>query len=101
MSGTDGLRLNCVSNSSQSGVGTIIGLDGNTLPISITNTDDTGVWRVNYPFHRPGVVRLQTTSLSSVTAANQGIYTCSIPDSNNNLIDVNVGLYPNRFTGEL
>ena len=96
MSASDGLLLNCVSNSSRSGVGTITGLDGNTLP-----TGSTGVWKVNYPYNRPGAIRLQTTSSSSLSAADQGIYTCSIPDSHNNQIDINVGLYPSGFTGEL
>ena len=96
MSGSDGLLLDCVSNSSQSGVGMIGGLDGNTL-----STGSTGVWRVTNPFSRPGVLRLQTTSSSSFTAADQGIYTCTIPDSIDNQIIINVGLYPSGFTGEL
>ena len=76
VSGSDGLLLDCVSNSSQSGVGMITGLDGNTLP-----TGDTGAWRV---ISRPGVLHLQTISQSLFTVADQGIYTCTIPDSNDN-----------------
>ena len=91
----DELLLNCASNSSQSGVGMITGLDGNTLPIG-----DTGVWRVFNPFSRPGVLRLQTRSTSLVTAADQGIYTCTIPDSNDNQFTINVGLYPSGFMSE-
>ena len=96
VSASDGLRLECISNSSQSGVGMITGLDGNTLPIG-----DTGVWRVVNPFVRPGVLRLQTVSTSSITAADQGIYTCTIPDSNDNQFTINVGLYPSGFTGSI
>ena len=92
---SDGLVLNCISNSSQSGVGMITGLDGNTLPIGIT-----GVWRIANPFSRPGVLRLQTISRSSIIAADQGIYTCTIPDSNGNQFIINVGLYPSGFMGE-
>ena len=94
--GADRLTLDCVSNSSQSGVGMITGLDGNTLP-----TGRTGVWNVIYPYNRPGVVRLHTSSSSFLTAADQGIYTCTIPDNNDNLFTFNFGLYPTGFTGEL
>ena len=92
---SDGLVLDCISNSSQSGVGMITGLDGNTLPIG--NTD---VWRIANPFSRPGVLRLQTISRSSIIAADQGIYTCTIPDSNGNQFIINVGLYTSGFMGE-
>ena len=94
VSGSDGLLMDCVSNSSQSGVGMITGLDGNQLP-----TGTTGVLYVINPYERPGVRRLQ--SVSTFTAAEQGIYTCSIPDNNDNLFTFNFGLYPSGFTGEL
>ena len=92
MSASDGLLMDCVSNSSQSGVGMITGLDGNPLPTGII-----GVWQVINPFVRPGVLRLQTISTSSVTAADRGIYSCTIPDSNDNQFTINVGLYPSGF----
>ena len=92
VSGSDGLFLDCVSNSSQSGVGMITGPNGNTL------YSDSGFPRAIYPFSRPGVLRIQT---SSFTAADQGIYTCIIPDSNDNQFTINFGLYPNGFMGEL
>ena len=95
VSGSDGLLMVCASNSSQSGVGMITGLDGNSLSIGTT-----GVWRVVNPFRRPGVLRLQTISSSSITAADQGIYTCTIPDNNDNQFTINVGLYPSGFMGE-
>ena len=96
MSASVGLVMDCISNSSQSGVGMITGLDGNTLPIG-----DTGVWRVVNPFSRPGVLRLRTLFSSSFTAADQGIYTCTIPDSNDNQFTIHIGLYPSGFVGEL
>ena len=92
VSGSDGLRLDCISNSSQSGVGMITGLDGNTLPIGIT-----GVWRVLNASSRPGVLSLLTISPSSLPAADKGIYTCIIPGNNGNQITINVGLYPSGF----
>ena len=96
VSGSNGLRLECVSNSSQSGVGTLTAYDGGTLPIG----SNTGVWRLVNPFSRPGVLRLQTKNTASITPSDQGIYTCSIPDSNNNEIVLNFGLYPHGFIGE-
>ena len=94
VSASDGLLLACISNSSQSGVGMITGLDGNTLSIG-----DTGVWEVFNPFGRPGVLR--TISTTSIPAADQGIYTCTIPDNNDNQLIINVGLYSSGFMGEL
>ena len=96
VSASDGLLLNCASNSSQSGVGMITRQDGNTLPIGTTD-----VWRVSNPSQRPGVLRLETISTSSITAAEQGIYTCTIPDNNDNQFTINVGLYRSGFMGDL
>ena len=93
------LRLDCVSNSSQSGVeATITTSAGVTLPAP-NEIDD---WRLRYPFNRPGVVRfLRPGSSSSLPASDQGIYTCTIPDSTGQNIVLNVGLYPPDFSGEL
>ena len=77
VSASDGLRLESVSNSSRDEVGMITGRDGNTIPLG-----DTGIWRLTNPFNRPGVLRLLTNTQSSITAADQGIYTCTVPDSN-------------------
>ena len=73
--------------------------DGTTLTVSGTNTDDP--WILASPSNRPGVLRLQTRTTSTlVTASDQGIYTCTIPDSNGNTFVFNVGLYPNGFSGK-
>ena len=80
----------CVSNSSQSGVGMITGLDGNTL------TSGSG-WFVNRGANVPGYIRATTPTF---TASDQGIYTCTINDSNGNVMVFNVGLYPTAFSGE-
>ena len=85
------LGLECVS--SQSVLGNITGLDGNTFPGS-------SVWRVGHPYDRPGVHRLRTNYDISLTAADQGVYTCTVPDSNGNQIVLNVGLYVIGFSGE-
>ena len=99
VSATNGLRLFCVSNSSQSGVGTITLLNGVTL-----DTGANGIWYVAYPNNRPGFLRLQTRILSGgpmlLTPSDQGIYTCTIPDDDGNDIILNVGLYPIDFSGK-
>ena len=80
-------RLYCVS--SQSALGVITGPDGN--PLSSSDT-----WTVDNLNNRPGLRHLRTTSL---TDADQGVYTCTVPDSNDNQIVINVGLYPTGFSG--
>ena len=87
-SGNDEQRIYCVS--SQSALGVITGRDGNTLTSS-------GIWTVDNPSSRPGVLQFRTTSLID---ADQGVYTCTVPDSNDNQIIINVGLYPTGFSGE-
>ena len=79
----------CASNSSQLDVGVITGLDGNTL------TSDSG-WSVNNGGNFPGFIRATNYEFT----ADQGIYTCTIPDSNDNVMIFNVGLYPTSFNGK-
>ena len=81
-------RIECVSSHSVPGVFT--GLNGKILT-------SAGIWMVGNPFDRPGVRRLKTASM---TAADQGVYTCTVTNSNDNQIVINVGLYPTRFNGE-
>ena len=93
MSGSDGLRLYCVSNSSQPGVGTITASNGDMLNIDYNDN----LWRVQNYGSRPGFLCLQTRE--SLTASDQGIYTCNISDDNGNDFIFNVGLYPSDFNG--
>ena len=100
MSGIDGLRLECVSNISQllSAVGKVSLPNGTSLSVLLTdNYTRTGVWILSIPYYRPGVLRFQTKHESSIDVSDQGIYTCTIPDSNGKDHDVNVGLYPYGF----
>ena len=98
MSGRDGVSIFCTSNSSLSGVGMITGLDGNIFPFAPDGGVLTDAWRVNNPWKRPGIIHIST---ASVSAADQGIYTCTIPDSNNKLFIFNFGVYPSGFMGEM
>ena len=90
--------MECVSNSSQSGVGKITLQDGvmYTTPTPIAAT--IGVWILINPFSRPGVIRFRTWD--PLTSSEQGIFICTIPDDNGNQISFNVGLYPHGFNGE-
>ena len=98
VSGSSSLWLDCVSNSSQSGVGTITAPDGTVL----TPHDSTaGVWSISSPFDRPGVVRFRTLTSTPLPASDQGIYTCTMPDSNGANISLNVGLYPHGFHSKI
>ena len=89
--------MECVSNSSQTGVGTITTPDGDTLQ----SVHDGGGWRVISPSNRPAVIRLLRSPPSSLPTSAQGIYTCTIPDSTGQDIHLNVGLYPPGFNGNV
>ena len=71
-------------------MGEITGLDGSTL------TSGSG-WDVNNGANVPGFIRATNTAF---TASDQGIYTCTISGSNDNVMVFNVGLYPIAFNGE-
>ena len=98
----DALKVECVSNSSVAGVGSITTSGGAIL------TPDTtpSTLKLNNPFSRPGVLRLQSIvegkpkSSHHLRESDQGIYTCNIPDDNGNVISLNFGLYPPEFDGE-
>ena len=89
------LRLECISNSSMAGVGSIITSNGTI----ISPGTFTSPWFFTDPFSRPGALRLRLIS-DKLRSSHQGIYTCTIPDDNGNIISLNVGLYPHGFNGE-
>ena len=94
MSSKSELRMECVSNSSQSGVGNITTPSG----LVLSPDNDTTIWRLNNPFNRFGVLRFRT--LKCLTNDDMGVYTCMIPNDNDNISLLNVGLYPHNFTSE-
>ena len=94
ISGREGLGLECVSNSSQSGLGTVTTPAGHTL----SPGDTTHSWSLSPPPHTPGLLSLVTSA--PITPSQEGIYTCSLPDSNGDDIELNVGIYPSGFYGE-
>ena len=98
LSSDRGILVTFISNSSQLGVGNIT---LSTPSMTLSNGMTTSVWRVHAPENRPGALRIRTHSSSPLQATSQGIFTATIPDSNNNMFIFNVGLYPNGFDGEL
>ena len=95
LSASNRISVNFISNSSEVGVGVVTLLDGGTRSSDGSTIDG---WMVHAPFSRPGLLRFETSSLLT---SRQGIYTVTIPDSNNNMFTFNVGLYPSDFDGEL
>ena len=78
-------------------MGVITGRDGSQLnnndPLSGGDT-----WSVTNPYSRPGVRRGWANG--RLSSGDQGVYSCTIPDDNEVLITINVGLYPNGYQGE-
>ena len=95
VSGSGGLRVQCISNSSQAGVGSITILNGSTLSYGLTD-----ILKVGSPHNYPGFVRIANYYGSIITSEQQGVYSCTILDSNGNEFVFNFGLYPNGFTGK-
>ena len=94
VSSTDGLKLECISNSSQTDIGSIRTPAGIITP----RNQNSRVWTVTNGFNQPGFLSLQTRQNSSqLPPSVQGIYTCMIPDSNGRSLSLNVGLYPHGF----
>ena len=90
------INFQCRSGSLDTGVGQLVDLDGNTFNIGQNN----GVFSVaslGNPV-QPGSIRIRT--VTSLTAAVQGVYSCRIPDETGNDVDVNIGVYQNGFNSE-
>ena len=94
VSGRDGVRFECVSNSSQDGIGTITTPNGATLRAG----DSTEQLKITS--EKPGVLTVETKEAVSLSDREQGIYTCTMSDSSGTDIVLNVGVYPSEFNGE-
>ena len=99
LSANNGIAMSVffISNSSQVGVGVITVPDGHTVSSGDFNIID--IWRVYY--YLPGALRIGSILPSPLPSTSQGIYTVTIPDSNNNMFIFNLGLYPPGFNGKL
>ena len=88
------LRLHfvCRSTSSSSGVGQLLGLDGGAVSTGSLFT----ILSVQV-----GTVDVQNNDgHPALTAVEQGVYTCRLPDESGEAVEVNVGIYPSGFNSE-
>ena len=74
-------------------VGQFIGLNGNAL----TSNSFFAIAR-----SQPGEITVQNIigSQSTLTASQQGVYTCRIPFQSGEMREINIGVYPNGFNSE-
>ena len=102
---TTGTRIawQCRSGSTMAGVGQLVDLDGDTFNIG----QSTGVFSVasiGNPV-QPGSVQFHNRANNepALTTADEGVYTCRMPDETGGDVDVNIGVYRNGFdsTNEL
>ena len=97
---TSGNRLafQCRSGSTNSGVGNIIGLDGVALPFDSSGAGVT----LNIRQHSPATVSVRNRAANedALTADDNGVYTCRIPDESGTIVDVNIGVYATGFNSE-
>ena len=95
------ISFQCRSGSTETDVGDIIGLDGNVLPIDSTGAGVTTGGR-NVRQASPATVFLRNRAGTEpvLTADENGVYTCRIPDENGAIVDVNIGVYQDGFNSE-
>ena len=94
------IQFQCCSGSLVTGVGQLVDLDGNTFNIG----DHAGVFSVTQlGSGQPGSlsIRNRAGTEDALTAADEGVYTCRIPDESETMVDVNIGVYMNGFNSEL
>ena len=88
------LRIFCRSDSMSENVGQLIGLDS-------ANTSSNNFFAIGR--QQPGELSIENRvgSQSSLTASQQGVYTCRIPLQNGKMKEINFGLYPTGFSSKL
>ena len=86
--------IQCRSGSTMTDVGQFVGLSGNTFNIGET----FGAFRVGTFGTHPGTVILRNNG--ALTTADNGVYSCHIPDESGMMVDVNIGVYVNGFNSE-
>ena len=96
--GGDRFIFQCRSGSTGTDVGDIIGLDGNVLLIDSSEAGMT-IGGLNIRRSSPAtvVIRNRVGTEPDLTAADEGVYTCRIPDETGSDVDVNIGIYRNGF----
>ena len=90
----------CRSGSLVTGVGQLVDLDGNTFNIG---GQSSGVFSVEKTGSgQPGSVQFRNriNHQPDLTAADEGVYSCRIPDESGAVVDVNIGVYRNGFNSK-
>ena len=91
----------CRSGSIEVEVGQFLDPNGNSLPIGLT-TGPFAVGRIGNPIQPASFLVRNLAGIEiALTAADEGVYTCRIPDENGNDVDVNIGIYRNGFNSKL
>ena len=96
---TSGTRIQfqCCSGSQRTGVGQLVDLDENSFGIG----ENTGVFIVEN-VGLPGSLQFRNrVGTETLTAADEGVYTCRIPEESGSDVDVNIGVYRNGFNSKL
>ena len=77
-------------------VGQFVDLSGNTFNIGQT----FGAFTVGSSGNpvQAGTIIIRT--VTSLTVADEGVYSCRIPDESGAMVDVNIGVYRNGFNSE-
>ena len=95
----DRIRVQCRSGSTMTGVGQLVDLDGDTFNIGVS----AGVFNVEQlGGGQPGSLQFinRVNNEDALTAADEGVYSCRIPDESGSNVDVNIGVYRNGFNSE-
>ena len=94
------IQLQCRSGSMMTGVGQLVDLDGDTFTIG-TSAGVFIVQQTGGGSGHPGSVQFRNRVVAeTLTAADEGVYTCRIPDVTGIEVDVNIGVYQNGFNSE-
>ena len=80
------LQVDCISSSTESTVGNWVAPSASILLQSHFQI-----------IRRPGVATLEVNG--AFTSSDQGIYTCTIDDADGNSNVINVGIYPDQYSG--
>ena len=88
--------FDCRSNSLTPGVGEFIGLDNSPI------VEDTDFFNFR-SIVRGGEISIENVvdSETLLPASQQGVYTCRMPFEGGGEGEINIGVYPNGFSGEL
>ena len=92
------ISFQCRSGSTNSGVGDIIGLDEAALPFDLSGAGVTLNVRQLSP--ATVLVRNRVNNEDDLTADDNGVYTCRIPDESGAMVNVNIGVYANGFNSK-